>query len=153
MEPKRQKTLTETFNFEDFVNKLSAEVTVVSPPELYPINKQGIAGRFSKQSSRIPISGQDYPDMRLNDKNITDMGRKLVEICRNKKRAIQPLYAVSGAGKTRAIFDMAMHENGIFITYIECRPSSGENNVVLEPTLDRNFAQLVETLESVSRRY
>jgi hypothetical protein len=32
---------------------------------------------------------------------------------------------VSGAGKTRAIFDMAMH-NKIFVTYIECMPAADE---------------------------
>jgi len=70
--------------------------------------------------------------MRLNDKNATDMGRELVELCKNKKRAFQLLYAVSGAGKTRAIFDMAMHEDGIFVTYIECRPSTDVKSIILE---------------------
>ena len=40
-----------------------------------------------------------------------------------------------------------MHENEIFITYIECRPSLGENNVILEPILDRNFVKLVSSIE------
>src|ERR1041384_7179814 len=43
---------------------------------------------------------------------------------------------------------MAMHEDGVFVTYIECRPSSGEKSIILEPTLDRNFAQLVSSIES-----
>jgi hypothetical protein len=148
LEPKRQKTLFETFNFGDFVNQLSNKVEVYSPPQLYPESKQNIAGRFRKPGICIPISGDDFPDMRLNDKNATDMGRELVELCKNKKRAFQLLYAVSGAGKTRAIFDMAMHEDGVFVTYIECRPSSGEKSIILEPTLDRNFAQLVSSIES-----
>jgi len=59
--------------------------------------------------------------MRLNDKEITVMGKHLVTLFENKEKAVHLLYAVSGAGKTRAIFDMAMH-NKIFVTYIECIP-------------------------------
>lgn len=153
MEPKQQKTLTETLNFEDFVSKLSAEVTVVSPPELYPINKQGIAGRFCKQSSRIPISGKSFPDMRLNDKKITPMGEYLVELFENEEKAFHLLYAVSGAGKTRAIFDMAMH-NKIFVTYIECMPAADESQgcVKMEPTADTNFGDLVERIKEINVR-
>jgi len=143
LEPKRQKTLTETFNFDDFVSQLSTEISIVSPPELYPINKQGMAGRFCKQSSRIPISGKNFPDMRLNDENITPMGEHLVTLFENEEKAFHLLYAVSGAGKTRAIFDMAMH-NKIFVTYIECMPAADESQgcVKMEPTADTNFGDL-----------
>jgi hypothetical protein len=152
LEPKRQKTFSKPLDFEDFVNQLSNKVKVYSPPQLYPESKQGIAGRFCKPGSYIPISGEKFPDMRLNDKSITGMGKKLVELCKNEKRAFQLLYAVSGAGKTRAIFDMAMHEDGIFVTYIECRPSTDVKSIILEPTLDRNFAQLVSSIEDVFAR-
>jgi hypothetical protein len=40
---------------------------------------------------------------------------------------------------------MVMHDNGIFVTYIECLPSTSDvgDSVNLEPTADCNFADLV----------
>ena len=103
--------LSEPFDFDGFIEDLSTKVTIPSLPELYPINKQDIAGRFCKQGSHIPISGKNFPDMRLNDKEITPMSEHLVTLFENEEKAFHLLYAVSGAGKTRAIFDMAMHNN------------------------------------------
>jgi len=90
---------------------------------------QGIAGRFRKLGSRIPISGEDFSDMRLNDKEITVMGEHLVTLFENKQQVFHLIYAVSGAGKTRAIFDMAMH-NRIFVTYMDCIPEADESKVL-----------------------
>jgi hypothetical protein len=86
--------------------------------------------------------------MRLNDEEIIPMGEHLVTLFENEEKACHLLYAVSGAGKTRAIFDMAMH-NKIFVTYIECIPAAGESKVFekMEPTADTNFGKLVEKIK------
>ena len=85
--------------------------------------------------------------MRLNDKEITPMGEHLVTLFENEENVCYLLYAVSGAGKTRAIFDMAMH-NKIFVTYIECMPESKAHEK-MEPTADTNFGDLVKRINEV----
>jgi len=87
------------------------------------------------------------------DVETTDTSRKLIDNLKNETTACYLLYAVSGAGKTRAIFDMSMNENGIYVVYVECRPSSDIMNRDYEPTMDRNFAQLVASIDSAFGPY
>src|ERR1043166_1568426 len=138
--PKRKKDIP---TLESLIVDLEKKIPLDRPPELYSISN--IAGRFHKRD--IPISSRKYVDMRLDDVETTDMGRKLIDDLKNETKACYLLYAVSGAGKTRAIFDMSMNENGIYVVYVECRPSSDINRDY-EPTADRNFAQLVASIGS-----
>ena len=141
-EPKRRK---DTPMLESLIVDLGEKISLDNPPVLDPISN--IAGRFHKRN--IPISGKNYVDMRLDDVETTDTGRELIDKLKNETRACYLLYAVSGAGKTRTIFDMSMNENGIYVVYVECRPSSDiSSNRNYEPTMDRNFAQLVAMIES-----
>jgi len=140
-EPKRRK---DTPTLESLIVDLGEKISLDNPPVLYPISN--IAGRFHKRN--IPISGKNYVDMRLDDVETTDTGRELIDKLKNETRACYLLYAVSGAGKTRTIFDMSMNENGIYVVYVECRPSSEISNRDYELTMDRNFAQLVAMIES-----
>ncbi|CAG8599176.1 3171_t:CDS:2 [Funneliformis mosseae] len=144
-EPKRKK---DTPTFENLIADLGEKISVGRPPELYP--RPNIAGRFHKRD--IPISGSKYVDMRL-DVETTDTGRELIDNLKNEDKACYFLYAVSGAGKTRAIFDMSMNENGIYVVYVECRPSPDDSNWDFEPTMDRNFAQLVASIDSAFGPY
>ena len=121
--PKRKKDIP---TLESLISELRENIPLDRPPELY-LNSN-IAGRFHK--SNIPISGRDYVDMRL-DVETTDTGRKLIDDLKNETKACYLLYAVSGAGKTRAIFDMSMSENGIYVVYVECRPSSDISNRIM----------------------
>src|SRR3954452_5793268 len=138
--PKRKKDIP---TLENLIVDLGEKIPLDRPPELYPI--PNIAGRFHNRD--IPISGREYVDMRL-DVETTDTGSKLIDNLKNETKACYLLYAVSGAGKTRAIFDMSMNENGIYVVYVECRISSDISNRDYEPTADRNFAQLVTSIKS-----
>ncbi|CAB4381252.1 unnamed protein product [Rhizophagus irregularis] len=142
--PKRKKDIP---TLESLIVDLEEKIPLDRPPELYSISN--IAGRFYKRD--IPISSREYVDMRL-DVETTDTGRKLINDLKNETKACYLLYAVSGAGKTRAIFDMSMNENGIYVVYVECRPSSDINRDY-EPTADRNFAQLVASIGSAFGPY
>lgn len=67
--------------------------------------------------------------MRLDIYESTEMGKKYIP------------FAPSGAGKTRSIFDVAMH-HGCFVKYVECNVGAEYCRVGtagLEPTGDRNF--------------
>ncbi|CAG8587821.1 1995_t:CDS:10 [Rhizophagus irregularis] len=99
---------------------------IVPTPELYPDSEQYVAGRFYK--SKIPISGKDFIDMRLDNECTTDSGKYLLGKLRNAREGFYLLYAISGAGKTRTIFDIAMNND--------------------EPTKDRNFKRLVDSIRS-----
>ncbi|PKB98129.1 hypothetical protein RhiirA5_465643 [Rhizophagus irregularis] len=140
--PKRKKDIP---TLESLIVDLEEKIPLDRPPELYSISN--IAGRFYKRD--IPISSREYVDMRLDVKT-TDTGRKLINDLKNETKACYLLYAVSGAGKTRAIFDMSMNENGIYVVYVKCRPSSDINRDY-EPTADHNFAQLVASIEFTAR--
>ncbi|EXX66432.1 hypothetical protein RirG_123830 [Rhizophagus irregularis DAOM 197198w] len=142
--PKRKKDIP---TLESLIVDFEEKIPLDRPPELYSISN--IAGRFYKRD--IPISSKEYVDMRL-DVETTDTGRKLINNLKNETKACYFLYAVSGAGKTRAIFDMSMNENGIYVVYVECRPSSDINRNY-EPTADRNFAQLVASIGSAFGPY
>jgi hypothetical protein len=139
-EPKRKK---DTPTFESLIFDLGEKIHLDRPPELYPT--PNIAGRFHKRD--IPISSSNYVDMRL-DVETTDTGRVLINKLKNVTQDCYLLYAVSGAGKTRAIFDMSMNENGIYVVYMDCISSSENSNWNLEPTMDRNFAQLVASIQT-----
>jgi hypothetical protein len=83
--------------------------------------------------------------MRLTEQLVTPMGQKLTSLFEEKKVFFQMIYGVSGAGKTRAIFDMA---RSLFIIYIDCAPPRDETMAYLEPTNDTNFSDLVEKVNS-----
>src|SRR5437762_3356931 len=89
--------------------------------------------------------------MRLNDKEIIPIGKYFITLFKNKEKAFYLLYAVSGADKTRAIFDMAMH-NEIFVTYIEYMSAADKSQscVKMEPTADTNFGDLVERIRKIN---
>lgn len=120
-------------NFNKFIIQLFNDIEITHLSQLYPESKQGIANHFYKLlRSYILISDHnDFSDMHLNDKNATNIGRKLVEFIKIK-HTFQLLYTVSSARKTKTIFDMAMHEDGIFIIYIECKPSTNVKSIILE---------------------
>jgi hypothetical protein len=65
----------------DFVTELFKGITVAYPPQLYLIPSKILLVPSTNQD----ISGNNFPDMRLNDKNITDMSKKLIEICKKEK--------------------------------------------------------------------
>jgi hypothetical protein len=62
---------------------IEKHVTVASPPELYPKSAKDIADRFSKDRSCIPISGGNFPDMRMDETLSTAMGNRLIELFKN----------------------------------------------------------------------
>ncbi|CAB4423714.1 unnamed protein product [Rhizophagus irregularis] len=134
--PKRPKIVP----FGDVFEKLK------EPPELYPDSEQHVAGRFYK--SKIPISGNDFIDMRLDNECTTDSGKYLLGKLRDTREGFYLLYAVSGAGKTRTIFDIAMNNDGIYVVYMECRTADDGSLIQLEPTRDRGFAILVKSISS-----
>ncbi|CAG8599845.1 16690_t:CDS:2 [Rhizophagus irregularis] len=134
--------------FKDLIADIKNHVTIASPPKLYPKTAKDIAGRFSKDRSCIPISGGNLPDMRLDETLSTAMGNKLIKLFENNETAFHLLYAVSGAGKTRSIFEMAMH-NKFFVIYMECRGSMDEDRAFLDPTHDINFAELDERITEI----
>jgi len=115
-------------------------VHVDFPPELYPESLKNIAGRFHKDGSRIPISGKNLPDMRLTDQFVTPMGELLVSLFKKYKSDIELIYGVSGAGKTRAIFDMTINSE-LFVTYIECASP------------DLNFSKLIERINEIFTKF
>ena len=75
---------------------------------------------------------------------VTPMGQKLTDLFGGKKNFFQIIYGVSGAGKTRAIFDMA---RSLFIIYIDCAPPRDETTANIEPTSDTNFSVLVQKIK------
>jgi hypothetical protein len=89
----------------------------------------------------------DHIDMRLDNEYNTDSGKYLLGKLRDAREGFYLLYAVSGAGKTRTIFDIAMNNDGIYVVYIECRSVDG-SFIRLEPTRDRSFARLVYSIRS-----
>jgi hypothetical protein len=82
--------------------------------------------------------------MRLTEQLVTPMGQKLTSLFEEKKVFFQMIYGVSGAGKTRAIFDMA---RSLFIIYIDCAPPRDETMASMEPTNDFNFSDLVKKID------
>ncbi|CAB5390881.1 unnamed protein product [Rhizophagus irregularis] len=86
--------------------------------------------------------------MRLDETLSNAMGNKLIKLFENNETAFHLLYAVSGAGKTRSIFEMAMH-NKFFVIYMECRGSMDEDRAFLDPTHDINFAELDERISEI----
>ena len=130
------------------IAEIEKHVTSDPPPELYPESSRNIAGRFSKEGSCIPISGENFPDMRLDQTLSTTMGNKLIKLFKNNKKAFHVLYAVSGAGKTRSIFEMAMH-NELFVIYMECLPSLDEDRTGFESTPDTNFVGLFRRITAI----
>ncbi|CAG8470689.1 11402_t:CDS:2 [Funneliformis mosseae] len=141
---KRLRSVINLRDLKELIAEIKENVAIVPPPELYPKSAKDIAGRFSKEGSRIPITGKKFPDMRLDDKFISPMGDRLIKLCKDENM-FHLLYAVSG--KTRAIFDMAMH-NEIFITYIECLKRKDEI-AGLEPAADANFGELVVRITEI----
>ncbi|PKY39456.1 hypothetical protein RhiirA4_524998 [Rhizophagus irregularis] len=135
--PKRLKIVP----FQDVFEKLKENILIKEPPKLYPDSEQYVAGRFYK--SKIPISGKDFIDMRLDNECTTDSGKYLLGKLRNAREGFYLLYAVSGAGKTRTIFDIAMNNDGIYVVYMECRTADDGSLIQLEPTKDRNFKDLL----------
>lgn len=123
---KRKK---DTPTLESLIVDLGEKILLDRPPDLYPI--PNIAGRFHKRD--IPISGREYVDLRL-DVESTEIGKDLINKLKVESKACYLLYAVSGAGKTRAIFDLSMNENDIYVVYVECRPLSDISNREFEPT-------------------
>jgi len=83
----------------------------------------------------------------LNNKNATDIGKKLVKLYKNKKYAFQLLYVVSNAKKIRAIFDITIYQNGIFVIYIKCRLLTNIKSIIFELTFDYNFAKLISSIK------
>ena len=81
--------------------------------------------------------------MRLTEQ-VTPMGQKLTSSFEGKKDFFQIIYGVSGAGKTRAIFDMA---RSLFMIYIDCAPLRDETTANIEPTNDTNFSVLVQKIK------
>ncbi|RGB31721.1 hypothetical protein C1646_244915 [Rhizophagus diaphanus] len=140
--PKRSKIVP----LEDVFEKLKEKILIKEPPELYPDSKQYVAGRFYK--SKLPISGNDFIDMRLDNECTTDSGKYLLGKLRDAREGFYLLYAVSGAGKTRAIFDISMNNDGIYVVYMECRPAGDDSFIQLEPTKDRSFAILVDSIRT-----
>ncbi|CAB5180818.1 unnamed protein product [Rhizophagus irregularis] len=145
---KRLRSVINFDEFKDLIADIKNHVTIASPPKLYPKTAKDIAGRFSKDRSCIPISGGNLPDMRLDETLSTAMGNKLIKLFENNETAFHLLYAVSGAGKTRSIFEMAMH-NKFFVIYMECRGSMDEDRAFLDPTHDINFAELDERITEI----
>ncbi|RGB27283.1 hypothetical protein C1646_819865, partial [Rhizophagus diaphanus] len=142
--PKRRKRFVHNQeDLEKLISEIQGNVIVGPPPELYPELSRNIAGRFHKEGSHIPISGKNFPDMRLNEQSVTPMGQKLTSLFKEKKVFFQMIYGVSGAGKTRAIFDMA---RSLFIIYIDCAPPRDETMASMEPTNDINFSDLVKKI-------
>ncbi|RUS19891.1 hypothetical protein BC937DRAFT_86768, partial [Endogone sp. FLAS-F59071] len=137
---KRRKTGLELWNY--WYDFLTSTVNVHAPPELYPESAQELAGRFRKSGVFLPFSGKSSVDMRL-DERPTPMGQRLIELLQ-KTNNFNIFLSFSGAGKTRAIFDVAMQNRGVFLMYIECKVK-----VVGGPTGDRNFAQLYEMIEAL----
>ncbi|CAB5363383.1 unnamed protein product [Rhizophagus irregularis] len=90
---------------------------IVPTPELYPDSEQYVAGRFYK--SKIPISGKDFIDMRLDNECTTDSGKYLLGKLRNAREV-----------------------------YMECRTADYGSLIQLEPTKDRNFKRLVDSIRS-----
>ena len=81
-------------------------------------------------------------DMRLDAVESTKIGMDLVEGCKTKEK-YHAVLAVSGAGKTRSIFDIAMHD-GLYVMYMECKPPSASM------TGDSNFVDLYEDIVTAS---
>ncbi|PKY49897.1 hypothetical protein RhiirA4_253332 [Rhizophagus irregularis] len=81
--------------------------------------------------------------MRLDNECTTDSGKYLLGKLRDTREGFYLLYAVSGAGKTRTIFDIAMNNDGIYVVYMECRTADDGSLIQLEPTKDRNFKDLL----------
>lgn len=131
--------------------KLKENVSIKEPPELYPDSDQCTAGRFQK--SKIPISGNNYVDMCLDIEYTTDSGKYLLKNLRDAREGFYLLYAISGAGKTRTIFNIAMNNNGIYVVYMECRSVDDGSFIQLEPTRDRSFARLVNSIKSAFACY
>ncbi|GJJ75042.1 hypothetical protein EMPS_07400 [Entomortierella parvispora] len=130
--------------WEHWLKKLHSSVTIGTIPELYPHHLQNRAGRFRKARSQLPFSGSNFVDLRLNEQP-SDMGETLAKLCRFN--VLHVIFAVSGAGKTRSIFDVAMREkSSMFLMYIECCEgcplTSGD-----EPTGDRNFMRLYQRMK------
>ncbi|CAG8657254.1 4935_t:CDS:2, partial [Paraglomus brasilianum] len=123
-------------------NKNSKVMNIHAPPKLYPESAQELAGCFCKSGGFLSFSGKSSVDMHL-DEHPTPMGKKLVELFQ-KTNNFNILISFSGAGKTQAIFNVAMQNRGVFLMYIECKVE-----VVGEPTSDCNFAQLYEDIETV----
>ncbi|GJJ78300.1 hypothetical protein EMPS_10659 [Entomortierella parvispora] len=134
---KRSRLVQHTWKH--WLKELHSTVKIGDPPELYPIHLQECVGRFRKAGSQVPFSGTDFVDLRLNDRPC-DMGKELTKLC--KFTTVHVIFAVSGAGKTRSIFDVALREgSSVFLMYVECNDGSplfsGD-----EPTGDRNFMRL-----------
>ncbi|KAF9201189.1 hypothetical protein BGZ49_008578 [Haplosporangium sp. Z 27] len=149
---KRYKTARQLWDF--WHKHLLSNVEVKTPPELYPSDQQELLGRFRKTGSLVPFSGSEFVDMRL-DYTPTVMGQKLSKICKERP-LVHVLFAVSGAGKTRSIFDIAMQNSGVFLMYIECTLGTvdyAESSTALEPTGDRNFMALYNTLVAADDKY
>src|SRR6185369_14823656 len=109
------KTGPDSFNY--WLSKISSKVMLMPSPELYPKKAQEFAGRFHKDSVLLPVSGDSFVDMRLNEVP-THMGKRLTKLCRDHFPHV--LFTYSGGGKTRAIFDIAMQNENLFLMYIEC---------------------------------
>jgi hypothetical protein len=90
--------------------------------------------------------------MRLDNEYITDSGKYLLRKLRDACEGFYLLYAVSGAGKTRTIFDIAMNKDGIYVVYMECKTVYDGSFIQLEPTRDRSFAGLVYSIKSAFAR-
>ncbi|RGB31295.1 hypothetical protein C1646_263545 [Rhizophagus diaphanus] len=90
-------------------------------------------------------------EMRLDNECTTDSGKYLLGKLRNAREGFYLLYAVSGACKTRTIFDIAMNNDGIYVVYMECRTADDGSFIQLEPTKDRNFKRLVDSIRSASQ--
>jgi hypothetical protein len=126
-----------------WLSELSLKVSISSPPDLYPELKQVYAGRFLKAGCHLPFTGGDYVDMRL-DTESTKMGEILAQECKTAEN-YHTLLAVSGAGKTRSIFDIAMH-HGFFMMYMECKPPVDKTSSML--ATDHNFMGLHDAIQN-----
>ncbi|GJJ78316.1 hypothetical protein EMPS_10675 [Entomortierella parvispora] len=143
---KRPRVVPLTWDF--WLKKLHSTVEIGDPPELYPENLQKKVGRFRKATSQVPFSGESFVDLRLNDQP-SDMGEKLNQLC--TFNLVYVIFAVSGAGKTRSIFDVAMQEKSrVFLMYIECNDGKASHGEGFEPTRDRNFIRLCQELTDIN---
>jgi len=63
-------------SFEELIEELATNIVIYGASELYS-NSKSIAGRFYE--NEIPISGESYVDMCLDDKEISDGSMELIK--------------------------------------------------------------------------